>query len=115
MINCTFDKNFKHLRDLQEIPTPLLLEKVESRGKKIIFSFETGFLVSSLGLEGSWYFDSNKSSTVFTSIWGTPYQDEEFFLLSDVVSYRDTRHFGWLEWFSTSEKLEKRLDLGRDL
>jgi formamidopyrimidine-DNA glycosylase len=114
LIEITFDGSFGHLRDLDSIPTPIKLLNVTSQGKKIIFVFENGFLLSSLGLEGSWYLGDDRSSTLFSSIWGEKHSDD-YFEIEEVLSYKDTRHFGWIEWFPTAEALERRLDLGVDL
>ncbi len=113
LISYSFNQKFKHTRDLEVLPAMNKLLEVVSRGKKIIFKFSDGFLLSSLGLEGSWYLGDERSSTHFTSLWGE--KIDGFFKLTEVLSYADFRSFGWLEFFKTEEELEKRLDIGIDL
>lgn len=112
-----WNENFSHFRNLEKLQLPSQLKRVYSRGKKIVFEFENGYLLSSLGLEGGWYLGDNgveKASTLFKSLWGDRYK-EDYFITKHLLFYDDTRHFGWLEYFSTSEELEKRCDIGIDL
>lgn len=110
-------EEFSHFRNLESIPVPNRLHGVTSRGKKIIFEFENGFLLSSLGLEGGWYLserEKRKSSTLFDSVWAEE-TGSGALVIRHVLCYDDTRHFGWLEFFSTKEEMEERCDVGLDL
>lgn len=102
-----WDCSFSHFKNLDQVPLGTIVKKVRSRGKKIIFYLDNGgFLLSSLGMEGSWYLKEKeeKSSTLV-----------HLFFEDVILCYRDTRHFGHLEYYSTREELESRLDIGLDI
>lgn len=110
-------EEFSHFRNLEKIQLPNRLRKVYALGKKIIFEFEKGYLLSSLGLEGGWYLGERtqeKPSTLFKSLWAEKINDK-IFLTKHFLSYDDTRRFGLLEYFETKEELEKRCEVGIDL
>jgi len=114
LLSFNYSHDFKHFKFLDKITCPALLERVYSRGKKIIFEFENFYLLSTLGMQGLWYIGNHRSWTLFTSIWGSEHS-EDFFQLEEILSYEDVRHFGWLEYYRTENELEKRLDIGMDL
>ena len=109
---------FNHFKDLDKIPFPNRLLSVTANGKKIIFTFEKGYLLSSLGMQGGWYIERNiklNPSTLFRSVWANELKsklNEMVYEICSTLSYDDSRHFGWLEYFETEEKLLARLDLG---
>ena len=84
---------------------PLTLLGMGVKGKKIIFFFEYNYsFVSSLGMEGKWLYEERKHSGIILSFG-------EFRLF-----YDDTRHFGELEIFNSSESLVTRMkEVGPDL
>jgi len=104
-----YDPDFKHLKNIDQIKGTLVVQRVFSHGKKIIFSFENGsYLLSFLGLEGRWYLaeDENNlhSSTLF-----------KLFFKGMCICYRDTRHFGYIEYIKDYDKLSLKLDSGLDI
>jgi len=120
LISIWFDPNFNHFKNLSLVDLPQRLIRCYSIGKKIIFQFENGFLISSLGMVGSWSLESSiklKPSTLFRGVWGDKIENpsNNFFQLERILSYADQRHFGHLEYFATEEELNTRLDLGLDL
>jgi formamidopyrimidine-DNA glycosylase len=88
---------------------PLKIERVWSKGKKIIFDLGDIALVSSLGLEGKWSPNAQKHSNlwlVYTNSEGD----------KSKVYFDDSRHHGLLEIIVGKDNLETRLDkIGPDL
>lgn len=77
---------------------PYRLLSVAAYGKKIVFSFETSCLVSSLGLEGHWL-TSPRNNTGLILKFDTP------------LYYDDSRHFGRCTFCSTQAEYD---DVFRD-
>jgi len=97
------------LENLSKLQMKNHLISVCSRGKKIIFCFENDlFLISSLGLEGSWQFESGKHSGVHLIFTDDKEKIDLF--------YDDVRHFGTMTiCTSVNELWEKLEDVGPDL
>jgi len=112
LVGYRYTNDFKHYRNIDKIKKSKLI-KVFNRGKKIIFEFETGFFMSSLGLEGSWYLGHDRGSTILCFLFAR--EIDNYLMIEDEIGYQDTRHGGWLEWFDTWEELENRLEIGYDL
>jgi len=94
---------------------PLRLKSVNSHGKKLYFEFEReNFLLVSLGLEGSFSFESKKNE-LLSFLWGERSSDN-FLKVCEVLIFSDTRRFSIFEFFDSKEKLNLRLSkLGFDL
>lgn len=122
LISLFYDNTFKHVKDIDQLNVINKLKKVTSKGKKIIFHFQKGYLIISLGLEGSFYLSDHKPNTLVRTEWGEEIlsdsegSDELNILSTDIVSYQDTRHFGHFEYFATKKEMEARLsEIGIDL
>lgn len=108
--------DFSHFKNLESLPSGNKLLRVYCRGKKIIFEFKKGYLLSSLGMSGSWYlgdYTNYKSSTLFKSVWCEVYK--KTMKITHLLCYSDPRHFGWLEYYETEAELNSRCDLGLDI
>lgn len=94
-----FKEGFPGFLDMK-FPIPLL--SISAYGKKLIFKFPTGFLVSSLGLEGHWLtFPRNNTGLVLK--------------FDKPLYYDDSRHFGRCTFCRTQAGLDQLLkDTGPD-
>lgn len=87
-----------------------LLTGIACRGKKIIFMFERDiFLVSSLGMEGSWQFEAGKHSGIHLVFEADDGKIDLF--------YDDSRHFGTMCIYDSTTSLweDGLADVGPDL
>jgi len=104
-----YDSEFSHFKNLYHITKKLTIEKVYAHGKKIVFVFTNGsFLLSFLGLEGSWF--KSKDDVELNNLILFKMQVKDFYLC-----YKDTRHFGSIEYILNYESLQQRLDKGIDI
>lgn len=104
-----YSKNGLVNLDLVNKQGPWLVEKVESRGKKIIFVMRNDvrriYFVSSLGMEGRW----TTSPTIHCNLWLNLSTSQKLY-------FCDSRHFGILEILDSEKELIDRLKkLGPDL
>lgn len=93
---------------------PLKIERVYSRGKKIIFQLEKGYsMLSSLAMEGHWLLEPDKHSNLWIAIRS---KNEENSKDVQYIWFDDSRHFGTFEIQMNPTELTQRLsDLGPDL
>lgn len=103
-----YDVNFNHFKNLKNLPPTFEILRVFSHGKKIVFELDVGYLISFLGLEGSWFYSESEDDLTNTVLLRM--KAESFYLY-----YKDTRHFGSLEFVENINDLYERLDKGLDI
>lgn len=108
-IDLEYDTNFTHFKNINKIKKCLRIDRVCSHGKKIIFHFTNDtFLLSFLGLEGSWFQSCENIELDNLILFKMKFDD--FYLC-----YKDTRHFGSIEYIEDYDILFTRLDVGIDI
>lgn len=104
-----YASDFSHFKNLHHITKKLTVERVYAHGKKIVFTFKNGsYLLSFLGLEGSWF--KSNDDIELNNLVLFKMKVNDFFLY-----YKDTRHFGSIEYILDYETLCQRLDKGIDI
>jgi formamidopyrimidine-DNA glycosylase len=82
----------------------LTIERVYTKGKKIIFALSEGYLVSSLGMEGKWLIKKGKYTLITLK------------LDTVTIYYDDSRKFGLLVYCKDDDELANQLKgVGKDL
>jgi formamidopyrimidine-DNA glycosylase len=103
---------------------PLLVKRIKSKGKKIIFTLssirneceDNIYIISSLGMDGKWqYFEGMHSGIVLN--FGTSFRMNKRCIhsIEDILYYDDVKRFGILDVAVSKKELETRLkDVGKD-
>lgn len=94
---------------------PLLVEKVENKGKLIYFTFSSKkdkfYMVNTLGMSGVWKRRKEKHTCFFFE-YSSSLESEEV----EKLYFVDQRHFGTIKFLTTKQDLEKKLkELGPDM
>ena len=94
---------------------PLLVEKVENKGKLIYFTFSSKkdkfYMVNTLGMSGVWKRRKEKHTCFFFE-YSSSLESEE----REKLYFIDQRHFGTIKFLTTKQDLEKKLkELGPDM
>jgi len=97
---------------------PLLVEKVENKGKLIYFTFSSKkdkfYMINTLGMSGVWKKRKEKHTCFlfeYSSSLGD--EDEE---KKEKIYFVDQRHFGTIKFLTSKEDLEKKLkEIGPDM
>lgn len=94
---------------------PLLVEKVENKGKLIYFTFSSKndkfYMVNTLGMSGVWKRRKEKHTCFFFEYSSSPESEER-----EKLYFIDQRHFGTIKFLTTNQDLEKKLkELGPDM
>lgn len=94
---------------------PLLVEKVENKGKLIYFTFSSKkdkfYMVNTLGMSGVWKRRKEKHTCFFFE-YTSSLESEEV----EKLYFVDQRHFGTIKFLTTKQDLEKKLkELGPDM
>ena len=108
--NSRYEKNgLPHFDELTRL-LPLKINKVSSKGKKIIIELSNHiYILSSLGLEGRWCLEPKNHSNLWLTI-----QDE--FGGVQKIYYDDSRHFGEVKLVLSKNELDKKLSkIGPDM
>ncbi len=92
---------------------PLLVEKVENKGKLIYFTFSSKkdkfYMINTLGMSGVWKRKKEKH-TCFVLEYTTSLEGKE------KIYFVDQRHFGTIKFLTSEEDLEKKLkEIGPDM
>jgi len=95
---------------------PLLVEKVENKGKLIYFTFSSKkdkfYMINTLGMSGVWKRKKEKH-TCFILEYTTSLEGEEG---KEKIYFVDQRHFGTIKFLTSEEDLEKKLkEIGPDM
>ena len=94
---------------------PLLVEKVENKGKLIYFTFSSKkdkfYMVNTLGMSGVWKRRKEKHTCFFFEYSSSNNKKEV-----EKLYFIDQRHFGTIKFLTTKQDLEKKLkELGPDM
>ena len=84
------------------IKVDMMLNNIDTKGKKIIFQFDNHCFISSLGMEGHWTWEPEKHTGI------TIYFEDR------VVYYSDSRRFGSFHMIHNSSYNEIMKDVGPD-
>ena len=93
---------------------PLLVEKVENKGKLIYFTFSSKkdkfYMINTLGMSGVWKKRKEKH-TCFVLEYTSSLEEEK-----EKIYFVDQRHFGTIKFLTSKEDLEKKLkEIGPDM
>jgi formamidopyrimidine-DNA glycosylase len=108
--NNKFQKN--GVKNAELITLPLIVKKVWSRGKVIVFEMIDNsnnklYLTSHLGMSGLWVSES-ESHTNFWITFGYAHDDGFHYVPTQRLYYKDTRHFGTMEFHHDLSDIWKR-------
>ena len=95
---------------------PLLVEKVENKGKLIYFTFSSKkdkfYMINTLGMSGVWK-KRREKHTCFILEYISSLEDKE---RREKIYFVDQRHFGTIKFLTSEEDLEKKLrEIGPDM
>jgi endonuclease-8 len=106
-----YDDTHRGIKNVEDIAKSSILEKITSKGKRIIFHFQSpkAWLVSFLAMEGKWRWTEPKKHLYFRLT----------FLVDDKKTnlyFSESRPFGYNQYFTEEEGLKKVLSkVGPDL
>ncbi len=94
---------------------PLLVEKVENKGKLIYFTFSSKkdklYMINTLGMSGVWKKKKEKHTCFFLEYTSSLMEERR-----EKIYFVDQRHFGTIKFLTTKQDLEKKLkELGPDM